>query len=207
MVRVEDDDTNTVPALKSCTISLVYFVTLHEAHRGTLRQPDGSAFARQSVKQQNWQSKATLAVTGNGSMFIRDGRNPQKSCPVLQTSTSTKWHALNLIVIEQHVLVSGGEVLWTDGLMSALLAVILPKSLMCPRLRLLPPQSSLFNYLPSPPFPPKSLHLQVSSMLLNFRQYRHSLSAPHLSSHHGNLTSDNKELCKARRAVFPLIRY
>lgn len=60
----------------------------------------------------------------------------------------------------------------------------------------------LFNYLPF-----QSQHLQVSSMLLNFHQYHCSLSSLHLSSHHGNLTSDSKELCKTWHAVFPLIRY
>lgn len=62
--------------------------------------------------------------------------------------------------------------------------------------------TSLFNYLPF-----QSQHLQVSSMLLNFHQYYCSLSSLHLSSHHGNLTSDSKELCKTWHAVFPLIRY
>lgn len=62
--------------------------------------------------------------------------------------------------------------------------------------------TSLFNYLPF-----QSQHLQVSSMLLNFHQYHCSLSSLHLSSHHGNLTSDSKELCKTWHAVFPLIRY
>lgn len=75
-------------------------------------------------------------------------------------------------------------------------------NLFCPSLPHIPHCISLFNYLPF-----QSQHLQISSMLLNFHQYHCSLSSPHLSSHHGNFTSDSKELCKTWHSVFPMIRY